>query len=295
MDQRLEIFTQYRPLLFAIAYRMLGTVADAEDMVQESWLRWQTAKSAAKSPKAYLSKLITRLCIDHLRSARVQREMYIGPWLPEPLVTDLSSNPPADQAVLSDSLSFAFLRLLECLSPIERAVFLLREVFDYDYIDIAKIVNKSPPNCRQILCRARRRLPLSSALAPLKTGLTPEQQQELVECFLRSWNQGDVMGLIVLMAEDAIFWADGGGKAVAARKPLQGHLKIARFLIAIQRSQRLPRFTPKIAWVNGQPGIVNLDKGYPQSVFSIEWTGRGLQSIFAVVNPDKLRAVRLHR
>jgi len=295
MDPRLEIFTQYRPLLFAIAYRMLGTVADAEDMVQEAWLRWQTAKSVAKSPKAYLSKLMTRLCIDHLRSAQVQREMYIGPWLPEPLVTDMSSNPPADEVALSDSLSFAFLRLLECLSPIERAVFLLRDVFGYDYIDIAKIVNKSPLNCRQILCRARQRLALSSSLAPLKTGLTPEQQQELVERFLTSWNQGDVMGLVALMAEDVIFWADGGGKTVAARKPLQGHFKVARFLIAIRLSQRLPQLTPEVAWVNGQPGIVNLVESYPQSIVSFEFTHGRIQSVFAVLNPDKLRAVRLHR
>ena len=157
--ERLEIFNQYRSLLFAIAYRMLGSTTDAKDMVQEAWIRWQSTKAIAQSPKAFLSSLITRLCIDQLRSARVQREKYVGIWLPEPLITK-ATNQSEDNIELAESLSFAFLTLLECLSPTERAIFLLREVFDYDYSEIARIVDKRIPNCRQIVRRARQPLVL---------------------------------------------------------------------------------------------------------------------------------------
>jgi RNA polymerase sigma-70 factor (ECF subfamily) len=283
---RLEVFNQYRPLLFAIAYRMLSSVADAEDIVQEAWLRWQTAESVVQFPKAYLSKLVVRLCIDYLRLAHVRREQYIGSWLPEPLVGQQPN--PIENAELAESLSFAFLILLECLSPTERAVFLLREVFDYDYTDISKIVNKTLPNCRQIVHRARQHL----TLAKHKDDVPCQQKQEIITQFLASWNEGDMRGLIALMAEDVTFWADGGGEVVAARKPLQGNLKIARFLIAIRSSRLLPRFTSQITRVNSQYGIINYMYDKPQSVLSFELRDDEIKTIFAVVNPVKLQHIQ---
>lgn len=286
--ERLEMFNQYRSLLFAIAYRMLGSVADAEDMVQEAWIRWQSTQTIVQSPKAFLSSLITRLCIDQLRSARLQREKYVGVWLPEPLVTEAMGE-SGDSAELADSLSFAFLTLLECLSPTERAVFLLREVFDYDYSDIANTVGKSIPNCRQIVRRARQHLVLRRP----SISVSSQQKEEIIEQFLTSWNQGDLHKLIALMAEDITFWSDGGGQVMAAQRPLQGCQKVARFLIAIQRSRLVPVLNSKIAQINDQPGILNTVGGNPQSTFSFEFSGQSIQSIFAVVNPEKLKGVKL--
>lgn len=283
----LEHFIEYRPVLFAIAYRMLGSVVDAEDMVQETFIRCQQATHVTvQSPKTYLSTIVTRLCIDHLRSARVKREKYIGSWLPEPLITESYC---VDRAELAESLSFAFLTLLECLSPIERAIFLLREVFDYDYVDIARIVDKSVPNCRQIFRRARQHLVLRKP--NINTSL--QQKEQIVERFLANWNQGDIKGLVTVMAEDVTFWSDGGGQVVAALKPLHGNLKVARFLSAIRSSKLLPTFTSQIAQINGQLGIINIVDNHPQSIFSFEFVDGYVQSIFAVVNPNKLSAIQL--
>ena len=221
---RLEVFNQHRPLLFGIAYRMLGSVADAEDIVQDTWLRWQSVKETVQSPKAFMSSLVTRLCIDHLRSARVRREQYVGTWLPEPLIAE-SISCSEDGAELAESISFAFLTLLECLSPTQRAIFLLREVFDYDYADIAKIVNKSVSNCLQINHRARDRLTLRRP----NITLSSQRQQELIEEFIITWNQGDVHKLIAMMADDIAFWADGGGQVIAVQKPLSD--VISKYLI----------------------------------------------------------------
>ncbi|GET41545.1 RNA polymerase sigma-70 factor [Microseira wollei] len=284
--ERLEIFNQHRSLLFAIAYRMLGSATDAEDMVQEAWIRWQLTQAIAQSPKAFLSSLITRLCIDRLRSARVQREKYVGIWLPEPLMTD-GINALGDNAELAESLSFAFLMLLECLSPTERAIFLLREVFDYDYSEIAKTVGKSIPNCRQIVRRARQHLVIRRP----SISLSLEQKEEIIEQFLISWNQGDLHKLIALMAEDITFFSDGGGQVTAAQRPLQGCQKVARFLVAIRRSRLIPTFSSQIVWINHQLGILNTMEGKPQSTFSFEFSGQSIQAIFAVVNPEKLKAV----
>lgn len=287
--ERLEIFNQHRSLLFAIAYRMLSSVSDAEDIVQETWLRWQGVEGAIQSPRAFLSKLVTHLCIDHLRSARVKREQYVGSWLPEPLLTSQTSD-VVDHAELAESLSFAFLTLLDCLSPTERAVFLLREVFNYNYADIAKILDKNEPNCRQILRRARQHLDLRKQ----NHSLAAPEQEALVEQFLECWNQGDVNALTALMAEDITFWGDGGGKVVAVRYPLQGHSKVAHFLTAIRRSKLLPTFTSQVLQVNCQLGIVNSVDGSPHSVFSFEFTDKRISAIFAVVNPEKLRGLDLN-
>jgi RNA polymerase sigma-70 factor (ECF subfamily) len=213
---RLETFNQYRPLLFSIAYRMLGSVMDAEDMVQETYLRWEQAYgNEIQSPKAYLSAIITRLCIDQLRSARAQREVYPGPWLPEPLITGEPAG-TADIAALNESLSMAFLILLEKLPPVERAVFLLREVFDYPYGDIAAIVNKSEANCRQMVSRSKAYI----AAGRPRFEVSPAEQQQLTSQFIEACTAGDLDNLVNILAEDIILWSDGGGKGAAARQPI---------------------------------------------------------------------------
>jgi RNA polymerase sigma-70 factor, ECF subfamily len=284
---RLELFNQYRSLLFAIAYRMLASVTEAEDIVQEAWIRWQSTESIVQSPKAFLSTTVTRLCIDHLRSARIKREQYVGTWLPEPLVTELTD--VKDCSELAESLSFAFLMLLECLSPSERAVFLLREVFDYDYEEIAKTVGKSIPNCRQIVRRARQHLVLRRPTITIGS----HDQDILVEKFLDCWNCGDLQGLIALMAEDITFWSDGGGKVVAAQKALFGCMKVARFLLAIRRSRLTPTLVSQVITVNNQLGVINIVDEKPHSTFSFEFAGNRIRSIFAVVNPEKLKTIKL--
>jgi RNA polymerase sigma-70 factor, ECF subfamily len=289
MMDRLAVFNQYRSLLFSIAYQMLGTISDAEDMLQEAWIRWQSSQTVVQSPQAFLSSLMTRLCIDHLRSAKVKRETYIGTWLPEPLIEPQS----LDCAELAESLSFAFLALLECLSPTERAVFLLREVFDYDYAEIATTVGKSEANCRQIARRAKQHLilrrPNSDDLQPIGGHRSPHPQTELVEQFLQSWNQGDVAGLMNLMAEDITFVSDGGGQVTAAIRPLCGAQKVARFLVAVRRSRLIPTIVPQITQINQQQGIVNMLDEKAHSTFCFEIAGDRIRAILAVVNPEKLR------
>ena len=283
----LEQFNQYRPLLFSIAYGMLGSATDAEDMVQETFLRTQQAsETTVRAPKAYLSTIVTRLCIDHLRSARVRREQYVGSWLPEPILTQQTDD-PAELVELSDSLSIAFLVLLECLSPTERAVFLLREVFDYEYPAIGRIVEKSPANCRQIKVRARKHL----ASRRPRFQVSPQQQEQLTIEFMKACNSGDLQGLLAILALDVTLTSDGGGKVKAALKPLHGSMKVARFLLAIRRSKIVPAFVSSLAEINGETGIINHVNGCPGSVLSLEIIGDRIQSIYIVVNPDKLKGV----
>ena len=277
--KRLEIFQQHKSLLFALSYRMLGSVTEAEDIVQESWIRWQVTPTIVKSPKAFLYSLTTRLCIDRLRYLRREREKYIGLWLPEPLVSD------RDNLETAESLSYAFLVLLECLSPTERAVFILREVYDYEYARIAAVVDKSIPNCRQIFHRARKSISSERA----KFNLSHREQNLLVEQFIIAWNQGDLDKLLDLMAEDITFYADGGGKVTAAQKPLQGQRKIACFLLAIKRSKLIPNFASRAIVVNNNVGILNTIDRQPQSIFSFNFSESKIKTIFAVVNPDKLK------
>jgi RNA polymerase sigma-70 factor, ECF subfamily len=283
---RLDLFNQYRSLLFAIAYRMLSSVSEAEDIVQEVWIRWQNTESVVQSPKAFLSATVTRLCIDYLRSARMKREQYMGTWLPEPLISN--SADVQDFAELAESLSFAFLMLLECLTPTERAVFLLREVFEYDYEAIAKTVGKSIPNCRQIFRRAHQHLVLRRP----KIAPNFHDQDILIEQFIDRWSRGDLQGLIELMAEDVRFWSDGGGKVVAAQKPLYGCLKVTRFLVAIRRSRLTPTLISQVAVVNSQLGVINIVDEKLHSIFSFEFAGDRIRSIFAVLNPEKLGIVK---
>src|SRR5882672_1483127 len=227
MESRAAVFASARPLLFSIAYRMLGSVMDAEDLVQDAYLRWQEApETDVRSPRAYLTTIVTRLAINHLRAARTKRDTYVGPWLPEPLVT----KDTPDTVELAESLSMAFLVLLERLSPIERAVFLLHEVFDFEYAEIARMVDKTEANCRQLLARARKRVGAPSA----RFEADPAQAQRLTQRFTEASVAGDMDGLLAVLAEDITLWADGGGKAKgAALKPVYGAASVARFVLGI--------------------------------------------------------------
>lgn len=279
-------FNQYRPLLFSIAYRMLGSVMDAEDMVQEAYLRWQNAEAdAVQSPKSYLTTVITRLCIDHLRSARVKREEYIGPWLPEPLV---GQGPPEgeDAAMLSESLSMAFLVLLESLSPTERAVFLLREVFDYDYAEIARIVGKSEANCRQMLQRGRQHIQSHRH----RYDVDREQGQRLLAQFGQTLATGDMPSLLAMLSPNVTAWCDGGGKALAARNPIYGADRVARFLFGIA-SKTPTDTTVRFADVNGQPGVIVYVNNLPYLVLLLDIVDGMIEGVRLVLNPDKLTHV----
>lgn len=286
------VFQTYRPLLFSIAYRMLGSAMDAEDCVQEAFVRWHRAtenaqEEAVQSPRAFLCTVVTRLCIDQLRSARAKHEAYVGVWLPEPLVTAYEPD-PGTSAELSESLSMAFLLLLEHLSPVERAVFLLHQVFDYEYAEIARIVEKSEENCRQIMHRARQHL---AARRP-HYDVASTRREQLMSQFTQACSDGDMEGLLKLLAEDVILHSDGGGKAPAALNPIYGPSKVARLLLRV-----LPKVPPGIVWrramVNGQSGIVGYLDGAACFVVSLAIVGGCIQEIDVVINPDKLQHVPL--
>jgi RNA polymerase sigma-70 factor (ECF subfamily) len=272
--------------LFSIAYGMLGSVMDAEDVVQEAFVRWQRApKEEVRSPRAYLSKVTTRLCIDQLRSARARREEYVGPWLPEPLLAQGGGEEPA--VVADETLSMAFLVLLESLTPVERAVFLLREIFDYDYAEVARLVGRSEANCRQIARRARASL---AARRP-RFESSPEQEASLAEGFLAACAGGDMEGLLSLLSEDVTLYSDGGGRTRAALNPIRGSEKVARFLAGVLRRVP-PGFAVRQARVNGRPGLVGyFGDGSPQSVVTFEVADGSIQAIRLVVNPEKLARV----
>jgi RNA polymerase sigma-70 factor, ECF subfamily len=287
--ERHEVFDRHRPLLFSIAYRMLGSVMDAEDVVQEAFVRWQRApETEVRSPKAYLSTVVTRLCIDQLRSARARREEYVGPWLPEPLTAapGTAGETGPEAALLDESLSMAFLVLLESLNPTERAVFLLREVFDYDYPEISRLVGKTEANCRQISRRAREAV---AARRP-RFERSPEQEERLTELFVEACTSGDLEGLLSLLSEDVTLWSDGGGRVRAALNPIHGADRVARFLVGILRE--VPAgFAVRLARVNGRPGVLAYEGGRPTGVVSLDVSEGRIQAVRIVVNPEKLGSV----
>jgi RNA polymerase sigma-70 factor (ECF subfamily) len=288
--QQEDLFHAYKPLLFSIAYNMLGSVMDAEDCVQEAFLRWYQASNngeteAVRSPKSYLSTMVTRLSIDHLRSARVRREQYVGVWLPEPLIsTDETS--VTGMAELSETLSVAFLHLLEQLSPLERAAFLLRQVFDYDYGAIATMVQKSEDHCRQIVRRARQHLGARHALYQASR----EQQEAILHQFLRACQEGDMDGLLDLLANDIVVYADSGGKAPAARHPICGVDKVVQHLLGTVR-KALENFRFRVALINGQPGMIVYRDGVPAVLLTLELLDGRIWEIDVIANPDKLQGV----
>jgi RNA polymerase sigma-70 factor (ECF subfamily) len=286
-------FAELRPLLFSIAYRMLGSASEAEDIVQEAFLRFHRESAqgtAIESPKAYLSAVATRLSIDHLRSARVRRESYVGTWLPEPVLTDEESDAER-HAETADSLSMGFLVLLENLTPVERAVFLLREVFEYDYDEIASVVGKTEENCRQIAVRARRQV---QAGRP-RFEASRARREELARRFFQAAAEGDVEGLIGMLAADVVAYADGGGKATAFPRPVHGRDRVARILQGpAARGERLSVAGMRLAEINGQPGALFLDPdGIPVVAVSLDIADGLVQTLHAVTNPEKLAHLRV--
>jgi RNA polymerase sigma-70 factor (TIGR02957 family) len=287
MTDRERLLDDLRPVAFAIAYRMLGSVSEAEDVVQEALLRVHQALDAGEqiaSPRAFVATVTTRLAINELRSARARRERYVGEWLPEPIVTD-GNDDPARHAEISDSLSLAMLVLLESLSPEQRAVLLLHDVFDYGYTEIAAIVGKSEDNVRQLATRARRHVEQRRP----RFQTTREQRDELAARFFAAVEQGDLAGLEALLAHDVALTGDGGGKVPTLARPLRGRSHVARLLIDSVLA-RLPEVSLRLAEVNGGPGALYLD-GQQRliGVVVLDIAGGQITGISSIVNPDKLK------
>ncbi len=290
----METFEIYRPYLFSIAYRMLGSAMDAEDMVQETYLRYQAAQSETIiSLKAFLTTIITRLCLDQLHLARRKRELYIGPWLPEPINTASTAETidPQERVDTEETISLAFLLLLEQLQPIERAVFLLREVFEYEYSEIAAFLGKSEAACRQSFSRAKKHL----ADHKPRFHAPVDIQKQLLTGFQLAVQAGEMSTLMNLLAEDVTFWGDGGGKVKgAATRPITGRLAVARFFMEVQNVFRrsLPEDAqPELAEVNRQPALVLRSGERAFGVLTIEVQDDHIQTIRVVANPDKLAHV----
>ena len=283
-----EAYVDLRPLLFSIAYRMLASVTEADDVVQETFVRYQqalTAGTQVMSPKAWLSAVVTRLSIDHLRSARVRREAYVGEWLPEPLVTDRGTGDPAEVAERAESLSMSFLVLLERLTPVERAVFLLHDVFAYEFAEIGQIVGRAPATCRQHAVRARRFIAENRP----RFDASDAQRDELVGRFFAAAGRGDMDGLIELLADDAAVHGDGGGKVPQWYAPIVGADKVARLFAQMGRQMRGTGVSFETHQINGQPGAVfRGPHGGVFSVMSVEVVGGRIATIRSVVNPEKL-------
>lgn len=281
---------ELRPLMFSIAYRMLGSVVEAEDVVQEAFLRMHRSAQdglEVANLDAYATTVTTRLAIDTLRSARVRREQYVGPWLPEPIVDagDVDSLDPAHRLVLDETVSTAFLVLLEALTPVERAVFVLREVIGYEYDEIAAVVDKSEANCRQIFARARKRIndgrPRFDASA--------EHRDRLASQFIAAITDGDVAGLERLLADDVVFVGDGGGRAPAIQKPMVGGLAVTRFLLGLMRVGERFGVLLEHATANGQPALVTrAADGVLLGVMTIDVEDGRIARLHNVINPDKL-------
>jgi RNA polymerase sigma-70 factor (ECF subfamily) len=281
---RLATFDQYRGLLFSVAYRMLGTVADAEDMLQETFIRWQQAPDEEiRSPRAFLVTIISRLCINHLQSARVQREEYVGQWLPEPIPTD-PGNDPMGLIRIDESLSMAFLVLLERLTPVERAVYLLREVFEYEYSEIAGVLGQSEANCRQILRRARQHV---SAMRP-RFKASPRKQSDLLERFLQATTSGDMDGLVALLSSDVELHSDGGGKSVAVPNVVRGVDNVVRGMLGAMQKLLPEDLVRCVSQINGAPGVVAYLDGKPFSVLTFDASEDLIRAIYIVTNPEKL-------
>ncbi|MEV5848080.1 RNA polymerase sigma-70 factor [Streptomyces sp. NPDC051985] len=281
---RTEEFQELRPLLFSIAYRILGSVSEAEDAVQETWLRFETSPTEVRSPKAFLSAAVTRISIDVLRSARVRREAYVGPWFPEPLLADPYEDPERS-AELADSLSMAALLLLERLSPLERAVFVLREVFDFGFPEVAAAVGRSEPACRQLATRARRHM----AEGRPRFEADRRERDELAARFFEALHEGDVAALQDLLAADVSLVGDGGGKAPQLARAVAGAQNVARLLAAVFPVLARVQVTCETHEVNGQPGAVFRDRdGKTLQTFSLDILDGRVHTIRLVLNPEKL-------
>jgi RNA polymerase sigma-70 factor (ECF subfamily) len=287
----MDPFESYRAYLFSIAYRMLGSAMDAEDMVQETYLRSRaTPPNAIASPKAFLTTIMVRLCTDQLHLARRQRETYVGPWLPEPIsdVAALQVENPAERVDVEESVSLAFLVLLERLQPVERAVFLLREVFEYEYAEIASFLGKSELACRQAFSRAKKHLADHRPRFPA----SHESHRNMLLSFERAAQAGDMDALMTMLSEDVTLWADGGGKVKgAATRPVFGAFAVARFSIGATRRFLPAEYRIAVEEVNGEPALVIRDAERAYFVLTIEVLAQRIHSVRIVANPDKLAHV----
>lgn len=285
-----DVFEEHRPVLLGVAYRMLGRVADAEDVVQEAWLRWSGAdRSEVREPRGYLVRITTRLAIDRLRQVKARGETYIGPWLPEPYVTDFGDTVPdtAERAVLADSVSLAVLVVLESLSPLERAVFVLREAFGYPYAEIAAMLDRGEAAVRQLAGRARKHV---DERRP-RYEVDPAQRRDLTERFLAAAGEGDLEGLMSLLAPDVRLVGDSGGKSKAPLRVLETADKVGRFLIGAARKGDVPDLSFRFLELNGGPALLVLSGDKPDSVFQLDVLDGRIQSIYIIRNPDKLRSL----
>jgi RNA polymerase sigma-70 factor (ECF subfamily) len=288
MNEMFAAFEAARPKLFGIAYRMLGTVADAEDVLQDAYLRFAASKLAdLRSVEAWLVTIVTRLCLDRIKSAQAQREVYVGPWLPEPLMADAppEAKDPAEHMADLESISFAFVLLLQSLTSEERAVFLLREVFDYDYADIAAFIGKSEEACRQLFSRAKKHI--AEHRPRIKT--TPAEHQRVLASFMQAVSTGDLAGLMQLMSDDVTLATDGGGKASAATHPVHGPDHVARFVIGLAKKASDLSF--EVTPVNGQLGILIRNAGKLETMAVLDIVEEHIRAVYFIRNPDKLTRV----
>jgi RNA polymerase sigma-70 factor (ECF subfamily) len=290
-DARLQAFDQHRRLLFTVAYQMLGSVADAEDAVQDAWLRWSSAdRSQVADPKAYLVRITSRLALDRLRSARTRRETYVGPWLPEPLLTDSTdaAPDPAEAAEIGEQVSLALLVVLETLSPLERAVFVLREVFGLPAAEVAAALGRSEAAVRQVAHRAREHV---EARRP-RFDADRAAQREVTERFLAAAIGGDVESLLAVLSPGVVLVSDSGGKVKAARRPIHGADKVARFLAAIgPQGADLPGLHVELAEVNGAPAVVAWTDAGPFMALQLVLVDGLVEQVLYVANPEKLAGI----
>jgi len=288
-DTVTDVFEEHRPVLMGVAYRMLGRVADAEDVVQEAWLRWSGAdRTDVREPRGYLVRVTTRLAIDRLRQVKARGETYVGPWLPEPYVTDLADAVPdaAERAVLADTVSLAVMVVLESLSPLERAVFVLREAFAYPFAEIAAMLDRAEPAVRQLAGRARRHV---DERRP-RYEVDPAQRRDLTERFLVAAEQGDLAGLMELLAPDVSLVADSGGLARAPRRILESADHVGRFVIGTA-GKGLADASIRFLEINGGFALLVLDGGKPDAVIQIDVADGRIQHVYIIRNPDKVRSL----
>lgn len=292
-DRDQQVFHEYRTLLFSVAYRVLGTAADAEDAVQDAWIKWSAADRAqVADPKAYLTRIVSNLALERLRSTRHKRETYVGPWLPEPILTTADTADTAETVVGAESVSMAMLVVLETLSPLERAVFVLKEVFDFSHAEIAEAVERSEAAVRQAAHRAREHV---RARRPRFTA-DRSRQREVTERFFAAATGGDVNALMELLSPDVTLWTDGGGKVRQALKPVVGAATVAAWFAAIgtvtYQGIEPADMKAELAWINGGPGVVFSGAGRVIATVTFDFDGAGrITAIHNVANPDKLRAV----
>ena len=291
-----DAFALHRPLLLGLAYRMLGSHAEAEDIVQETFLRWHSApQDSIQAPRPYLAAVVTNLCLDLLKSARAQREAYVGPWLPEPVLTQVAESlggaRPDPDALLEkrQTLSLAFMVLLQRLSPVERAAYLLHKVFEHSHSEVAEILGKETAACRQLYHRAEQHL----ASGQLRFAPSQEEHSRLLLAFLQALGQGDLAALRALLSADAVAWSDGGGKVRAALKPIYGSDAVARLFLGLLRKSQGLALETTLAEVNGWPAMIVRLGGAPYFVLACDCDGQTVHGVYVILNPDKLRLAEL--